>query len=131
MRQRCLIFLVFAFAMPAFGGELYRCVAVNGAVSYQDAPCASGSALSRTIQVEAEDAPDEGPRKSGKAAKTAKTGKINAAPRAKSDARSRQRASCAKAREARDVALERMGLNRTFEQLSALDRRVGEACKGL
>lgn len=129
MRQRCLIFLVFAFAMPAFGGELYRCVAVNGAVSYQDAPCASGSALSRTIQVEAEDAPDEEPRSKG--AKTAKPGKINAAPRAKSDARSRQRASCAKAREARDVALERMGLNRTFEQLSALDRRVGDACKGL
>ena len=50
LRMRWIV-LAVVVAPPAVGGELYRCVSAAGAVSFQDAPCAEGSQLSRTIPV--------------------------------------------------------------------------------
>jgi hypothetical protein len=118
-------------AAPAAGAELYRCVAADGAVSYQDAPCAGGSTLSKTIPVSVADdkARERKPIKSR--AGTGRSAKTGRPKESAADGRTRQRAACAKARKERDTKLERLGLNRTFEQLRAMDDQVEVVCKGL
>lgn len=131
-----LIVLAGSVTAPAMGAELYRCVSAGGAVSFQDVPCAEGQ-QSRTIPVLVDPVLVD-PVRAEPAKRTASRAKATASkPSASksgsrgSDPRARQRAACEKARKQRDEALDRAGLNRTFETLRALDDRVHEACKGL
>lgn len=132
LRTVLIVWVCFA-AAPALGAEVYRCVSAAGAVSFQDAPCAAGSQLSRTIPVLVDPAKpdDENRRVSKRTATAGKPGAGQAKSKARSDARGKQRAACEKARKQRDAALDRLGLHRTFEKLQALDANVQEACKGL
>lgn len=130
LRMVLIVWVGFA-ATPAMGAEVYRCVSAAGAVSFQDAPCAAGSQLSRTIPVLVEPA-KPGDEKRPVSKRTASAAKPGAGQsKSKGDARGKQRTACEKARKQRDAALDRLGLNRTFEKLQSLDADVQEACKGL
>jgi len=120
-------------AAPAVAAEIHRCVSGDGSVSYQDVACDGGSRLSRTIEVRADAGAVVAPKHSASTAKASKPSKSRHATsdKAKSTTRSAQRATCATARKTRDANLRRLGLNRTFDQLRALDDAVGEACRGL
>ncbi|MGO4549871.1 DUF4124 domain-containing protein [Lysobacter sp. 2RAF19] len=114
--------------------ELSRCVAADGAVSYQDTPCEAGSRLTKTIAVP-EIAPAQAqvakskPAKAGKG--SAQKSALGGAKPAKGDKRNRQRQACAAARAEEERVLAGLGLERTFEQLRALGDKVHAACKGL
>jgi hypothetical protein len=127
------MFASMLLAAPAMTAEIHRCVAGDGTVSYQDVACDGGSRHSRTIAVRVDAGGVAAPKHSATTAKTSKTSKSRPAKsdKAKSAGRSAQRATCATARKTRDANLRRLGLNRTFDQLRALDDAVGEACRGL
>lgn len=125
------ILLAIGAAAPAVGAELYRCVSAAGAVSFQDAPCADGSQLSRTIPVLVDPVRPEAEKRTAAPRSKATASKPGAAKSKGPDPRGKQRVACEKARKQRDAALDRAGLNRTFEKLRALDDEVYEACKGL
>ena len=131
MTVRWMFWIVLAAFVsgPAVGAELYRCVSAAGRVSFQDAPCAEGS-QSRTIPVLVDPVPPDTAHTGAKAKpKSSKPG--TGKSKAKSDSRVTQRAACDNARRQRDVALDRMGLARTYERLQALDAEVEAACTGL
>ena len=114
----------------AGGTELFRCVAADGAVAYQDTPCDPGSRLTNTIvvpeaRVEARRASPSKPAK----AKSPKAARASSKPRA--DKRNRQREACAAARAEEQRVLDGLGLARTFDQLRTLGDKVQAACKGL
>ena len=130
MRHRACVLVACLLAAPVSAAELYRCVAENGSVSYQDAACDGGSVLSKTIPVRVDAAPAEA--KSAKAKSSRAKARAAESPRSMgANARKQRRAACEQARKARDATLARAGLSRTFEQLRALDDGVYEACKGL
>lgn len=125
-----IIMAILMLATPAHAGELYRCVAAGGGVSYQAIPCKGGQRLSRTIMYVPQ--PDSAPMA------RPQTG----AQRAQSKARSRPAGArrdgwpsaaqdaCNVARDERRRELERLGLRRTFDDLSRIDAKVRAACKG-
>lgn len=113
--------------------ELMRCVTADGAVSYQDKPCDAGSRLTKTIAVP--EAREEEREVKTKPAKTAKAKAPKSArgggKAARTDKRDRQRQTCAAARAEEQRVLDKVGLERTFEQLRSLGDKVQSACKGL
>lgn len=126
----CALSLCLA-AGAGSAAELYRCVTLEGAVAYQDAPCGAGTATSRKIELAPTPRGHVPEKPSNARVASGRTAVHRRPASAVPDARSRQRTSCAKARADREAALERAGLRRTFEQLRALDDRVYAACKGL
>ena len=136
MSIRFAVGLAFAIVgSPVTAGELFRCVSDDGGVSWQDAPCAAGSRLSRAVPILVEPTPE--PKKTAK-----RTGaKSVSAPlqrpaasrstRASPGTRAQRRIACDAARKQHAAAIERLGLKRTFDQLRALEDQVQEVCKGL
>jgi len=136
MSIRCAVGLAFAIVgSPVTAGELFRCVSADGGVSWQDAPCAEGSRLSRAVPILAEPAP--APKKTAKRAgakSVSVPSKRPAASRSTRDppgTRAQRRIACDAARKQHAAAIERLGLKRTFDQLRALEDQVQEVCKGL
>ena len=113
--------------------ELLRCVAADGAVSYQDTPCEAGSRLTKTIVVPEARAEERVVKsKPAKAAKAKAPRSVRGGAKApKADKRDRQRQACVAARAEEQRVLDKLGLERTFEQLRALGDKVRAACKGL
>lgn len=115
---------------------VYRCIAAKGAVSYQDVPCAPEQrmtalyrfrpgavdpallARSRAIEQEMD------LRNRGRVA-AVRTAASGAAQKPKPLSR------CEAAKSKREVSLQRLGLKRDFDLMSALDRAVWDACRGL
>ena len=126
----------FVLAMApgsACAAELLRCVAADGAVSYQDTPCDAGSRLTKTIAVpeaRAEEKVVKSKAAKSVKAKASKSGQGSARAGA-SDKRDRQRQACVAARAEEQRVLDGLGLERTFEQLRTLGDKVQAACKGL
>lgn len=136
MSIRFAVGLAFAIAMPqVIAADLFRCVAADGGVSWQDAPCAEGSRLSRAVPILVESTPE--PKKTAKRARPQAVSAPSQRPaasrstRGSSGVRSQRRIECEAARKQHAAAIERLGLKRTFDQLRALDDQVQEACKGL
>ena len=131
MRPLLLIALLFAFLPPAQADSLYRCIARDGVVSYQSQACAAQQRLDRVVEyrpdpVMARVAPASAisRRQPRRYARSAGTRSV----RAVSTPTATQRCRTGKAR--REVALQRLGLKRTYAQLSALDAEVRAACAG-
>lgn len=55
-RQRLLLFFVLAATAPAYAGTVYKCTNAQGAVAYQDRPCANGD-QEKQLQVETTETP--------------------------------------------------------------------------
>ena len=134
----CAASMAFA-SMDACASTLFRCVAQDGAVAYQDVPCGGDTVLTRTIPVVDEAGGGEAGTKKrgakqGKGPRTAEadtTRKQATASTSVRGERAKRRNACRTAREKRDARLAQLGLRRTFEQLRALDDRVHDVCKGL
>ena len=137
----CVASMAFA-SVEVCASTLFRCVAQDGAVAYQDVPCGGDTVLTRTIPVAAEPGGGEaGAKKKTKKQTSRKATAGAAGQQATASAaiasssvrgeRAKRRDACRAARESREAALARMGLRRTFEQLRALDDRVHDVCKGL
>ena len=148
------IALALAIALTLVGHAgaqtLYQCAAAAGH-SYQQTPCPRNVRTLRTIETMPEPPlnPEQRRERAEKAAEDraestflahmAGTEQVVTARRsttyaARSGGRSQSRRampvdSCSAAREARSRALRTMGLDRTFDRLSALDKTVAEACR--
>ena len=113
----------------AYAGTLYRCVGANGQVSYLATPCAAGQRMDRSIEfapvpdspvLAASGRPHPASAKGRSISKSRRGGTV-----------SRPRVDpCVQAKAKREQALERLGLKRTFADLSRLDEPVRKACGG-
>ena len=123
-----MIALLLLLAGPAPAETLYRCIARDGAVSYQALPCSASARLDRVVEYRLEPVanvarsparPALTRRGSRPGPRTATAGHIS---------RTTAADRCRAARARRDAALERLGLKRTYVQLSRLDAGVRAAC---
>lgn len=130
---RLLWILLASLPFSVDAGNLHRCVSPTGAVSYQSAACGSGQRLDRLITYVPE--PDSKPatrtRAGRDAAATARYAgsRGGASTHAGSKGRKKRVDACAQARQERSSSLERLGLRRTFDDLSRLDAVVRDACR--
>lgn len=131
MSRILLVVAVLAVAgASAPSTELRKCVAANGAVSYQDRPCAPG-AEQAWIQPVKTMAP--APVATAPAPPPARTARPRAggratASRAPAKREDPRRARCEQARREAKLTRDRLWNKLSFRQLSELDAEVARAC---
>lgn len=127
MHRMPLIGLLLLLAWPAAAETLYRCVARDGAVSYQSQSCSASARLDRVVEYRPEPVAslEQPPPRPALTRRVERRSVRTATPR-HTTAADRCRAGKAK----REAALQRLGLKRTYAQLSALDAEAGAACGG-
>ncbi len=139
--------VVLALLLASSGASaqvVFKCVGKGGAVSYQSAPCPSDASVPKLWEAQPEPPPSydqlrarELKRQQDRAesaylSRLAGTDRVatSSASGHLIDQRDRSsNAQCEAAKRHREEALERAGLNRTYEFLSRLDEMVREACK--
>jgi hypothetical protein len=110
---------------------LRKCVAADGSVSYQNTSCAADAQVwARPFEPAADEGQREPPRQSSASTRNADTVSTSRAGSAPSE-RDRRAAACRSAKAHRKQTLDAVGLRRTYELLSRLDREVAAACKGV
>lgn len=123
--------LLLAAAAPALAStsastRVHACRGVDGAVAYQDAPCARSQRLLREWIAPPDPVVPRPPRQRARESapqRSLRTPSVRGARVAKSSD------PCREARERRDATERRVGLARTYELLSALQREVYDACR--
>jgi hypothetical protein len=125
-----LFLLCLVLAKPAAANELYRCLGAHQAVSYQSQACATGQRLDRMVayQRDAVSARAQLPLLTTRAPRYVAHNPRYMAPRTSRHTTARNQCHASKAK--REAALQRLGMSRTFAQLSQLDAPVREACHG-
>lgn len=119
------LILVLA-VLPPPANVLRKCVAADGAVSYQALPCAEGSEQRWVQPVKPDPAPVRGAAPAAERAGTPRPRAFVAdAPRPRRDPRKQR---CEAARREADEERDRLWNRLTFDQRSALDARVARAC---
>ncbi|WP_028839671.1 DUF4124 domain-containing protein [Thermomonas fusca] len=131
MRLLLLIGLLCVLLPHAQAESLYRCVGRDGAVSYQSQPCAARQRLDRVVEYQPEPvtvrsgpAPAVSRRQPRRYSNGSGGNRIVRA----SSATASQRCRIGKAK--REASLQRLGLKRSYDQLSALDTQVRAVCGG-
>lgn len=128
MARWLAVLAVFLAACAARADELHKCVAADGAVSYQSAPCA---ATARTLWVRRV-APEMTPvRPTAQVAAGADDppGARKIPARARTvPRRDAKAARCAAARRSADVTRDKLWNRLSFKQRSDLDAQVARAC---
>ena len=133
MKAAFMLVLALMACTPGRAETLYRCVDRNAQVSYQSAACGSGQRTARTIEFVPEPVAPEtaakirAPISTSKPSRTRSTGYASRTPRGK---RKRGSDVCRAAKNTRQTQLERLGLKRTFDDLSRIDAAVRVACNG-
>lgn len=127
--------LALGAAQPGHAETLNRCIGPQGSVSYQNTACGPGSRLDRTLDYRPDASPAVSPE-----SRLYRYEPLYRSYSSRSRSRSRSRqlgattstpsAICSAAKDRRRAELERIGLRRTFDQLSRLDATVREACHG-
>lgn len=129
-----LLLLVCTQMMPARAEQLYRCLARDGAVSYQAQPCAATMRLDRVVEYRPEPAITAPQATASSHQAPTKLRKLHPSMyRSMKNPRWHRAAAtaadrCRAAQAGRSAALERLGLKRTYAQLSRLDAKVRAAC---
>lgn len=123
--------LLLVPVLPAAADSLFRCVARSGAVSYQSQPCSAQQRLDRVVDYRPEPVAVHAEQTSVMSRRqpriSARSGNMRVIrTRGVTTASDRCRASKAQ----REASLQRLGLKRTYDQLSALDAGVRAACGG-
>jgi hypothetical protein len=113
---------------------IYRCIGINRAISYQDVPCDphQRTSATRRYTVETVEPTSDAQRRSRKETSHRERG----AQRVTSIVVSKRQtpkppSRCEAAKAKRESGLARLGFKRDFDLMSALDRTVWDACKGL
>ena len=133
MKAALTLVLALMACAPGRAETLYRCVDRNAQVSYQSAACGSGQRTARTIEFVPEPVAPEtaakirAPISTSKPSRTRSTGYASRTPQGK---RKRGSDVCRAAKNTRQTQLERLGLSRTFDDLSRIDAAVRAACNG-
>ena len=133
MKAAFMLVLALMACTPGRAETLYRCVDRHAQVSYQSAACGSGQRTARTIECVPEPVAPEtaakirAPISTSKPSRTRSTGYASRTPRGK---RKRGSDVCRAAKNTRQTQLERLGLKRTFDDLSRIDAAVRAACNG-
>lgn len=113
---------------PAPGATVHKCRRPDGSVAYQGAACARGEITLAAWEA----APDPEPavQRTRRMARPAAPRIARVAPRTRRVARGEADVDpCRAARERRDSIERQVGLARTYELLSALQRDVFDACR--
>lgn len=130
MHPLLLIGLMLFLPLHAQAESLYRCIGRDGAVSYQSQPCAARQRLDRVVEYRAGPvAAHSGvvPEVSRRQPRRYANGSGgNRMVRVGSATTASQRCRAGKAK--REAALQRLGLKRNYDQLSALDTQVRAVC---
>lgn len=129
-RMVALLGGLMLFALPGHAEQLYRCVGQQGVVSYQSLPCAAGQRLDRVLEFQPDVIPPALPRAVSRRppadGQSRGTRLRGTRPRRTVTASDR----CRIEKDRRDASLQRLGLTRTYAQLSRLDEPVRVACRG-
>ena len=120
--MKTLILLFCLFPGLASAGSLYRCVGERGQISYQTASCGTGQRTDRTIEY----TPDPiSTRPHAALASAAKRRAPNLRSSGKrlhfASTRKPQQSPCARAKAKREAQLQKLGFERTFDDLSRID----------
>ena len=128
--MRTLILLFCLLPGLASAGHLYRCVNRAGHVSYQSASCTTGQRTDRTIEFTLQPAstPANAPASATDERVVSKSRKV--VRQSTGTMRKLPPSPCARAKARRDLQLQRLGLKRTFDDLSRIDAAVRAVCKG-
>ena len=142
MVRLALLFVLASAAHPVAAQTLYRCPGqgTNGATLIQDRPCPNGRSAATELDAREPYVSPQRRREidqergrqarylssSSRGRQQYRGGNV----RPLTSAQVRQ-ARCVQTKRVRDARLKALGLNRTYEILSALDRNVREACKGV
>ena len=128
--MRALVLLVCLFPTLLNAGTLYRCVSRSGHVSYQATSCPRDQRTDRRIEFVSEPVPvaaavrrSERKAAVGARSRSVRTSGIRGNAKAETS-------PCMHAKAQRERQLERLGLKRTFDDLSKIDARVWAVCKG-
>ena len=125
-----LLLLLCLFPSLGFAATLYRCVGASGQVSYLATPCGPGQRMDRSIEyAPVPDSPvmaKSGRQRSG----SARGRSVSRSRRSTGTATDPQLDPCQQTKAKREQQLERLGLKRTFADLSRLDEPVKKACGG-
>lgn len=123
-----MIALLLLLAGPAPAEILYRCIARDGAVSYQSPPCSASARLDRVVEYRPEPVANvaRSPARLVSTRRASRDGPRTATAGHMPRTTAADRCRAAQAR--RNAALERLGLRRTYVQLSRLDAGVRAAC---
>lgn len=128
--MKTLALLACLFPAVVAAGDLYRCVDRSGHVSYQAASCTSRQRMDRRIEFTSEPAsPVATVRRSERTAAAGAKSRVAWTPVIRSN-RKAQASPCMRAKDQRERQLERLGLKRTFDDLSRLDAKVRAVCNG-
>lgn len=128
--MRALVMLVCLFPSLATAGNLYRCVSRSGHVSYQATSCPGDQRMDRRIEFTSEPAPPVTPvRGSERTAAVDAKSRVARTPGIRGNRKAKV-SSCLHAKAQRERQLERLGLKRTFDDLSRIDAKVTAVCKG-
>lgn len=130
---RAVALLALGAAQPGHAETLNRCIGPQGSVSYQNTACGPGSRLDRTLDYRPDASQAVSPE-----SRLYRYQPLYRSYSSRSRNRGRQHgattstpsAICSAAKDRRRAELERIGLRRTFDQLSRLDATVREACHG-
>lgn len=132
-RRALFCFILVAAPGWTAAGSLYRCIGAGGQVSYQDSTCDGRARTDRIIEYAAAPASPSASaaaRRHGpgsRDARAASRSSVRASMQIGSGRVSRS-AECRRAKNRRTRELERLGLARTFDQLSRIDAEVRNVC---
>jgi hypothetical protein len=131
MRKLLFACAALLIVQPAMAQSVYKCVAVNGGVSYQSKPCPATRQVTAIYPATPEPTPTPRSPSQYQGGNSTNYGPAYAMDNSGSRDREVRRAQCNAARTHRESVLKSVGLSRTFDLLRQLDESVYEACKGL
>jgi len=129
--MRIVLMLLCLCPALAQAGNLYRCIGPAGQVSYQSAACASGQHTDRIIEyVPVPDSMPLSAERPNARATRANSRAATASRQPMAKPQQTQSSRCAQAKAKRVQQLERLGMRRTFDDLSKIDAAVRAVCNG-
>ena len=128
--NRLAVILLCVLPGMASSASLYRCIDPSGHVSYQSASCAVGQRTDRTIEFTPQPAARPAVHASTVKPVVQRLHRGSAARHGSNGIRNQQPSPCARAKAKRERQLQRLGLKRSFEDLSRADAAVRPVCNG-
>ncbi len=128
--MRSLILLLCLLPGLARADNLYRCVGPAGQVSYQSASCQPGQRIDRTIEFVPDPVTPPAIAAPVQTSADRFPNRHRSTRQATAKYRKPQPSPCARAKARRELQLDKLGLKRTFDDLSRIDAAVRAVCKG-
>jgi hypothetical protein len=130
MKHAACVLLFLLWPIPGQAESVYRCVDVRGHASYQSSACANGTRQDRVIEFSRVEpvAPRRASRSSRSASASGRAQYVSTQRHGRR--RGAAENACDRAKAKRQQQLARLGLKRTYDDLSRIDASVWIACHG-